>query len=150
LIRSIKRTRSTYGTVTFIDAKDEEGNAAELENVPFVFDISQKEGFKNFADVTAKFAQHRRLPIMHDIIVSTAERTGPNGPYYIPVCEADLNTTHEITDEDQSLLRDFQAVIENHNRWVLSEWEQKNVQKATEEEKELAESFVDIDVEEVE
>ena len=31
----------------------------------------------------------------------------------------------------------------------MSDWEEKQVQKATEEEKELAESFVDIDVEEV-
>ena len=42
------------------------------------------------------------------------------------------------------------AWIESHNRWVLSEWDQKQIQKATDEEKELAESFVDIDVEEVE
>ena len=100
LIRSIKRTRSLYGTVTFIDA--------------------------------------------------TAERKGPSGMYYIPVCEADLNTVHDIVDSDQTLLRDFKAVVENHNRRILSEWEEKQVAKATEEEKELAESFVEIDVEEVE
>jgi len=150
LIRSIKRTRSMYGTVTFIDAKDEEGNPAELVDTPFVFDVAVKEGYKNFGDVSNKFAQHRRLPIMHDIIVSTAERKGPNGPYYVPVCEADLDTIHEITEADQQLLRDFQAVVENHNRRVLSDWEEKHVQKATQEEKELAESFVDVDVEEVE
>jgi hypothetical protein len=33
---------------------------------------------------------------------------------------------------------------------VLSDWDEKHVQKATQEEKELAESFVDVDVEEVE
>ena len=70
--------------------------------------------------------------------------------YYIPVCEADLNTVHDIVDSDQTLLRDFKAVVENHNRRILSEWEEKQVAKATEEEKELAESFVEIDVEEVE
>jgi len=150
LIRSIKRTRSMYGTVTFVDAKDEDGNPTELENVPFVFDVAVKEGYKNFGEVSNKFAQHRRLPIMHDIIVSTAERKGPNGSYYVPVCEADLDTMHEITEADQNLLRDFQAVVENHNRRVLSDWEEKHVQQATEEEKELAESFVDVDVEEVE
>lgn len=150
LIRSIKRTRSMYGTVTFVDAKDEAGNPAELVDTPFVFDVAVKEGYKNFGDVSNKFAQHRRLPIMHDIIVSTAERKGPNGPYYVPVCEADLDTIHEITEADQQLLRDFQAVVENHNRRVLSDWDEKHVQKATQEEKELAESFVDVDVEEVE
>jgi len=61
-----------------------------------------------------------------------------------------LNTVHDIVDDDQNLLRDFKAVVENHNRRILSEWEEKQVSKATEEEKELAESFVDIDVEEVE
>ena len=150
LIRAIKRTRSMYGTVTFVDAKDEQGNPAELENVPFVYDVSVKEGFKNFGDVSNKFAQHRRLPIMHDIIVTTAERKGPSGSYYVPICEADLDTVHEIVGSDQQLVRDFQAVVENHNRRVLSEWDEKQVSKATEEEKELAESFVDIDVEEVE
>ena len=150
LIRSIKRTRSMYGTVTFVDAKDEHGKPAELVNVPFVYDVSVKEGFKNFGDVSNKFAQYRRLPIMHDIIVTTAERKGAQGVYYVPVCQADFDTVHEIVSADQDLLRDFQAVVENHNRRVLSEWDEKQVQKATEEEKELAESFVDIDVEEVE
>ena len=87
---------------------------------------------------------------MHDIIVTTAERKGAQGLYYVPVCQADFDTVHEIVSADQDLLRDFQAVVENHNRRVLSEWDEKQVQKATEEEKELAESFVDIDVEEVE
>ena len=149
LIRSVKRTRSMYGTVTFVDAKDEGGNPAELVDTPFVWDVHVKEGYKNFGDATAKFAQHRRLPIMHNISITTAERTSPNGLYYVPVCDVDMDTIHEITEEDQKLLRDFQAVVESHNRWILSEWDNKHVAKATDEEKELAESFVDIDVEEV-
>lgn len=150
LIRSIKRTRVILGTVTFIDATDAEGNPAEVVDMPFVWEVDNKEGFKNFGDAINKLAQHRRLSVMHNITVSSAEREAVGNTYYVPVCEVDLGTTLEVTDEDQNLFKDFMAWVESHNRWVLSEWDEKNVQKATEEEKEVAESFVDIDVEEVE
>ncbi len=118
--------------------------------MPFVWEVDNKEGFKNFAAATAKLAQHRRLSVYHNINVTTAEREAVGNTYYVPICEVDLDNTFEVSDTDQALFKDFMAWIESHNRWVLSEWDQKQVQKATDEEKELAESFVDIDVEEVE
>ena len=150
LIRSIKRTRVILGTVTFVDATDEKGNTVEVVDMPFVWEVDNKEGFKNFAAATAKLAQHRRLSEYHNINVTTAEREAVGNTYYVPICEVDLDNTFEVLEKDQALFKDFMAWIESHNRWVLSEWDQKQIQKATDEEKELAESFVDIDVEEVE
>ena len=150
LIRSIKRTRVILGTVTFVDATDEKGNTVEVVDMPFVWEVDNKEGFKNFAAATAKLAQHRRLSVYHNINVTTAEREAVGNTYYVPICEVDLDNTFEVLEKDQALFKDFMAWIESHNRWVLSEWDQKQIQKATDEEKELAESFVDIDVEEVE
>ena len=150
LIRSIKRTRVILGKVTFIDAKDDKGNPHEVEDYPFIWDVDTKEGFKNLGEATAKLAKHQRLSLFHDITVSIGEREGVANTYYVPVCDVNLDVSHEITDGDQELMRDFMAVIEAHNRWVLTEWEEKHVEKATDDEKELAEEFVDIDVEEVE
>ena len=150
LIRSIKRTRVILGKVTFIDAKDDKGNPHEVEDYPFIWEVDNKEGFKNLGEATAKLAKHQRLSLFHDIIVTSGEREGIGNTYYVPECEVDLDVSHEITDGDQELMRDFMAVVEAHNRWVLSEWEEKHVEKATDDEKELAEEFVDIDVEEVE
>jgi len=150
LIRSIKRTRVILGTVTFVDATDDKGNPVEVIDMPFVWEVDNKEGFKNFAEATAKLAQHRRLSVYHNINVTTEEREAVGNTYYVPVCEADLDNTFEVSKEDQAFFKDFMAWIESHNRWVLSEWDQKQVEAATDEEKEMAESFVDIDVEEVE
>lgn len=150
LIRSIRRTRVVLGTVTFVDATDEKGNPEEVVDMPFVWEVDSKEGFRNFGEATNKFAKHQRLSVMHNMNVSTAEREAVGNTYYVPICEADLGTTLEVNESEQALFADFMAWVESHNRWVLSEWEQKHVQKASDEEKELAESFVDVDVEEVE
>ena len=149
LIRSIRRTRVVLGTVTFVDATDDKGSAEEVVDLPFVWEVDSKEGFRNFGDAMKKFDKHQRLSVMHNMNVTTEEREAVGNTYYVPVCEADLSKTFEVADAEQELFADFMSWVESHNRWVLSEWDQRHEDKVSDEEKELAESFVDIDVEEV-
>jgi len=148
LIRSIKRTRVIMGTATFVNAVDEQGNAVEAEDVPFVWEIDNKEGFKNFGDAYKRLAQQRRLCLQHNIVVMSGEREAVGNTYYVPMCSVDFDSSFDTTPETQELFGFFMAWIENFNSWVLSEWDNKHQESISDEEKELAESIVNIDVEE--
>lgn len=148
LIRAVKRTRVILGTVTLNDAVDEQGNSVEAKDIPFVWEVDNKEGFKNFGDAYKRMAQQRRLAIQHNIKVSSLEREAVGNTYFVPKCEVDFNTSMEASDEDQELFRNFMGWVESHNRWVLSEWDSKHVETISDEDKEITESIVDIDVEE--
>ncbi len=148
LIRSIKRTRVILGTVTFVDAVDESGNTVEVNNIPFVWEVDSKEGFRNFAEAYKRMSQQRRLPLQHNIKVTSAEREAVGNTYYVPICNVDFDSSYETSDDDQELFRDFMAWVENFNRWVLSEWENHHVKTVSEEDKDIADSIVNIDIEE--
>lgn len=148
LIRSIKRTRVIMGTVTFVNAIDEQGNSVEAENIPFVWEVDNKEGFKNFGDAYKRLAQQRRLPLSHNIVVTSGEREAVGNTYYVPVCSVDFDSSFETTNDTQETFRNFMAWVENFNSWVLSEWDNKHEESMSDEDKELAEAIVNIDVEE--
>jgi len=127
LLRAIKRTRVVYGTVTMPDAVTEEGDAHPIEDIPFVWDVDTKEGFKNMGGVFAKLLKMKRLPMLHTINLSTAKRDLPTGnSYYVPVPELNMQSSIEISDEDQGLFTSFMESIESHNDYVLNEWNKNN------------------------
>ena len=127
LLRSIKRTRVIYGTVSFPNGLTEEGDSNPLENIPFVWDVDSKEGYKNVGTIFSKLNKMKRLPMQHIINVKTEKRDLPTGSsYYVPVADLDLSSKIEIVDEDQSLFTQFMETIEAHNNYVLSEWNKNN------------------------
>jgi hypothetical protein len=148
LIRSIKRTRVILGTATFVDAVDEQGNSVEAEDIPFVWEVDNKEGFKNFGDAYKRLAQQSRLGLQHNIVVTSAEREAVGNTYYVPVCSVDFDSSFDMTPETQDNFRYFKAWVENFNNWVLSEWNNKHEESISDEDKEITESIVHIDIEE--
>jgi len=123
LIRSVKRTRVIFGVVS-MSGVTEEGDAQDVVNVPCVWEVDNKEGFKNLGGVFAKLNVLKRLPLQHEWKIATEERTIDTGAkYYVPVANVDLENNVEINNEDQMVFKEFMSYIEGFNQWVLKEWD---------------------------
>ena len=149
LIRTIKRTRVVFGTVT-MNGTTEGGEDMNLENLPFVWDVDTKEGFKNVGTAFGQLARQNRLPISHAMNISTERRDLPTGNHFwVPVVELDTTTTFEITDMDQELMGEFMGQVESHNKWVMGEWEKSYQDDTPEPESDIVDEFITVEVPDV-
>ena len=145
LIRQIKRVRVVFGTVTG-KGYDESGNQHEIKDLPFIWEVDNRDAFKNLGVPFQKLFQSKRLPVQHIIEANTEERKLPNGSsFYVPTVSLDLSKTLEIDEAEQDRFADFVLWIKNYNEYISSEWNDKA--KVSDEEVETIESFVDIDEE---
>ena len=145
LIRQIKRVRVVFGTVTG-KGYDESGNQHEIKDLPFIWEVDNRDAFKNLGVPFQKLFQSKRLPVQHIIEANTEERKLPNGSsFYVPTVSLDLSNTLEIDEAEQDRFADFVLWIKNYNEYISSEWNDKA--KVSDEEVETIESFVDIDEE---
>jgi len=123
IIRSVRRVRVMFGEVSVPNGITAEGDAQPLENIPCIWELDSKEGFKNMGDAFANLAKHRRLPIHHMFNLTTERKELPTGAtYFVPVCSVDVNDVHEITPENEQVFNSFLSYIENYNQWVMSEF----------------------------
>lgn len=126
-LRSVKRTRVIYGEITMENAITKEGDAHPVENVPFVWDVDTKEGFKNMGNVWSKLVKMKHVPMQHTVTLTTEARDLPTGAsYYVPMCELDVQSDLPFEEKDNDLLIYFFNNIESHNKWVSDEWEKNN------------------------
>jgi hypothetical protein len=72
LLRSIKRVRAVFGVVEMINPTDERGNAVELATTPFIWEIDNKDAFKEIGGCFTALAKQQRLPIFHTITANTS------------------------------------------------------------------------------
>ena len=150
LIRQIKRVRVVFGVFTLDNPVDEKGQPAELSDLPFIWEIDNKDAFKTIGDQFNEYVKKSRLPIQHMIHLSgTKANQLPNGSYfYTPLAEVDFSESFDVTDEDQKLFGDFVDWIKNFNDYICKEWEKKVESRqnpVSEEEMETVESFIDIE-----
>jgi len=149
LIRTIKRTRVVFGTVT-MNGTTEGGEDMNIENLPFVWDVDTKEGFKNVGTAFGQLARQNRLPISHAMNISTERRDLPTGNHFwVPVVELDTTTAFEITDMDQELMGEFMGQVESHNKWVMGEWEKSYQDDTPEPESDIVDEFITVEVADV-
>lgn len=145
LIRQIRRVRVVFGTAS-MSGVTEQGDAQDVTDVPCVWEIDSKEGFKNVGQAFNKLGQMRRLPPQHHMIVETEGRELPTGStFYVPVVNLDTQNNLEVTPEDQGVFKEFMEYIENFNTWVLSEWD-KAAHGEPEEDDGVVEEFITVDV----
>jgi hypothetical protein len=145
LIRTIKRTRVVFGTVT-MNGVTADGNTMDVENLPFVWDVDTKEGFKNVGEAFGRLARQNRLPISHAMNVSTEKRDLPTGnSFWVPVLDVDTTTSFEITDIDQELMGEFMAQVESHNKWVMGEWDKAYQDNTPEPESDVVDEFITVE-----
>ncbi len=145
LIRTIKRTRVVFGTVT-MNGVTADGNTMDVENLPFVWDVDTKEGFKNVGEAFGRLARQNRLPISHAMNVSTEKRDLPTGnSFWVPVLGVDTTASFEITDLDQELMGEFMAQVESHNKWVMGEWDKAYQDSTPEPESDVVDEFITVE-----
>ena len=147
LIRTIKRTRVLYGTVS-MSGVTKEGDAMDIEDLPFVWDVDTKEGYKNIGTAISQLGRKQRLLMSHPWIVTTAKRDLQTGySYFVPIVDWDESTVFEIDNDDKQLLTEFMQNVEGHNKWVMDEWD-KSYQDDTPVSEE-ADDFITVEVADV-
>ena len=151
-IREIKRVRVIFGEVDFIDPIDEDGNPVELETKPFIWEIDNKESFKELGTVFETFMKNQQLPVWHKVTCTAAERKIPTGAvYYVADTSLNLREPVEAGEEQEKLFADFASWVERYNDSIISKWSevrQKEKDEMSEEDINIIENLVDVEVEE--
>jgi hypothetical protein len=127
LIRQIKRVRVVFGTVEMPESINILGEPDEVGEVPFIWEVDNREAFKTMGGPFQTLFQNKRLPVQHRITATTAERKLPNGnSYYVPAVDLNLSETLTIEESNQTMFASFIDWIANYNEYILSSWNDSN------------------------
>lgn len=150
LIRQIKRVRVVFGTIELVNPTDDAGNPVEVDTLPFIWEVENRDAFKTVGAVFSQLAKMKRLPGQHTIVANTEERKLASGvSFYLPVTSLDATTQLELTDEEQTRFADFVAWVQNYNEYILNAWSENANRDMKDEDMSTVEDFVDIDAEEI-
>jgi hypothetical protein len=148
LIKQIKRVRVVLGTVELQKPIDERGKSIELEEQPFIWEIDNRDAFKNVGASFTQLAKMKRLPVQHIITANSEERKLPNGnSFFLPVVSLDLSNTLALSNIEQEKFGDFMAWIDNYNSYISNAWSEKANSKMEEEDMDVIDNLVDIEIE---
>ena len=126
LIKSIKRVRVVLGTVELINPRDANGNPVELDTTSFIWEVENRDAFKTIGGIFTKLAKMKRLPVQHNVELTTEERKLPNGnSFYLPLAGMDATKTVELQQTDQNLFADFMAWVQNYNEYIINVYAEK-------------------------
>jgi len=144
LIRQIKRVRAVFGTVELVDPVDASGNPVEVAEMPFIYEVENRDAFKTIGGVFTKLGKMRRLPPMHYVTLTTSEQSLPNGnSFYLPEVKLDLQKTLDLDDDAQETLGNFLAWISNYNDYITNSWDE-NAHKHEDVDTATVDDFIDI------
>ena len=150
LIKQIKRVRVVLGTVELVNATDASGNPVEVDETPFIWEVDNRDAFKNVGGAFTQLAKMKRLPVQHVITANTEERKIPTGAvFYLPVVSLDVTKTLELTDKEQGMFADFMQWVQNYNEYIINAYAEKATQYDDEDDEAIVDGIVDIEVEEV-
>lgn len=148
LIKQIKRVRVVLGTVELQKAIDERGKPIKLEEQPFIWEIDNRDAFKNVGASFTQLAKMKRLPVQHIITANSEERKLTNGTsFFLPVVSLDLSNTLALSNVEQEKFGDFMAWIDNYNSYISNAWSEKANSKMEEEDMDVIDNLVDIEIE---
>jgi len=150
LIRQIKRVRVVLGTLNLVGAVDASGNEAEApRDIPFIWEIENRDAFKTVGMLFTKLAKQKRMPIQHTMVANTEERKLPNGnSFYLPVVSIDMTKSLDITGEEQDSFADFMTWIENYNDYIINAYAEKSSRYNDEDDELIVDGVVDIELDE--
>ena len=122
VIRSVKRVAVLYGTVTFDNPIDENGEpvAVAVEDIPFVMDVKNRDSLKSINSIISKISGPKKdkLPVKNYIKLEGIEDSIPTGAKFGKI-KASLGEPVEFTDENEMLVRDFYELISYSNGKIL-------------------------------
>jgi len=149
LIKQIKRVRVVLGTVELVNATDASGNPVEVDETAFIWEVDNRDAFKNVGGAFTQLAKMKRLPVQHMITANTEERKIPTGAvFYLPVVSLDVTKTLELTDKEQDMFGDFMQWVNNYNEYIINAWTEKANSHDDEDDEAIVDGIVDIEVEE--
>jgi len=148
LIRQIKRVRVIFGTVDLLFPTKEDGEALdyELNGIPFIWEVDQREAFKHVGEPFQTLLKQKRLPVQHTFDCDTEARELPNGnKYYVPSVRLDMNPEAFTIDDDvQQIFGNFIEWVSNYNDYISSEWEDKHINNLSTDDAALVDEFITI------
>lgn len=149
LIRQIKRVRVVLGTVELIGATDSNGNEVNVPETAFIWEIENRDAFKEVGNVFAKLNKMKRLPVQHIITANTDERKLPNGnSFFLPMVSLDVTNSVEVTQEDQDKFSDFMSWVSNYNEYIINAYAEKASPHNDEDDAAITDGMIDIELEE--
>ena len=144
VMRSVKRTKVFMGMVGAANPTNEDGDSVEFSGeVPFIFDVKNPTSLKSMNAATGALMGKGITPIEHTILLGANQQTMPNGNMFAEV-SASLGERVGFTDGDNETLRDFIAYIERTNSWILSKWDERNVDNISPEDAAIVGSIVEV------
>jgi hypothetical protein len=145
LIRSIKRKKVVFGMLTASDVTDADGNAVDAitDPTPFVFEVSPSS-IKALDQAMASLARKNILAIQYTFTLGAEEGKLPNGNTYA-IMKMGAGDSVDITQEDQSKLKDFMEYIEYQNSYILNQWEEKHTEGISSDDADVVASFVNVE-----
>ena len=151
LIKQIKRVRVLFGLITMKDVKTEKsGKLTEVKDVPFIWEIDNREAFKIVGKPFATLSTMRKLPVQHTITALGDPRDLASGEkFYVPKVMLDTTKSIELSDKDQTTFTDFISWIENYNTYIMSMWDDKVNSNISKDDEDTVSQFVQIDNEDV-
>ena len=148
LIKQIKRVRVVFGVVELTEPTNNQGESVSLDNTPFIWEVDNRDAFKEMGVPFATLAKMQRLPVQHIITANTSERKIPTGAsFYIPIASLDVSNTIELTNDDQMLFGDFMSWVDNYNNYIVNSWAEKANSRMEDGDAEILDDLVDIEIE---
>jgi hypothetical protein len=144
-IRSVNRYKIFMGLAVFNDAFVEGGDPVLEHNgeVPFVFDVKNRESLKSIDGTISKLMNKRISPVENLITLTPEERSMPNGSKFAVVSAA-LGATVGFSEGDNDVLQNFIEYVERSNEYILKKWEENNVERVSDEDSAIVANIVDV------
>ena len=145
IMKGTKRYKIVFGLCTLDNAKDANGKSVDVKEFPFFMRIKNRDSFKAMNDIFNAIQRKNRLPIQHNLNLSSELKSIPSGATYA-VVKASLGDEVEITADDQETLNSFVEWVESMNSITLSKWEEsRRPEELSEADEEIVSSIVEIE-----
>ena len=120
LMRSVKRVKIFYGTVTLHDPVDAQGEAVsgDFKDIPFVMDVKNRDSMKSIDGVLNVMQRKNMLPIMAYVNLEGVEDSIPTGAKFGKI-KASMGDRVDIQESDNDTLRNFIELIEYANGKII-------------------------------
>lgn len=120
IMRSVKRVKVFFGTVTLDNPVNDKGEpvTGNYTDVPVVMDVKNRDSLKSIDAVLNGLNRKNLLPIMSTIKMVGVEDSIPTGAKFGKI-EAKLGTAVDLSDADNDILKDFMDLVEYINGKVL-------------------------------
>jgi hypothetical protein len=145
LMRSVKRVKVFFGTVTLDNPTDASGEPIEAPaDVPFIMDVKNRDSMKNIDKALNSLKGKNLLPIMSELKLVGVEDSIPTGARYGKI-EASLGNKVDITPEDNDTLKSFIELLEYMNGKILDLYHERNKESMSDEDAAIVTDIIDGD-----